>query len=69
MPGGDEFTFGGMRMASWREEGRNFAQIPQISVQELKNVRDLEPLNLRKPDEWEGRRDLPAIRCKRTHFR
>lgn len=41
-------------MAAWREAGKRFAQIPQISVHELKDAKDLTPLDVRKPDEWEG---------------
>ena len=41
-------------MAAWREAGRDFAQIPQISVHELKNANDVTPLDVRKPDEWEN---------------
>ena len=41
-------------MAAWREAGREFAQIPQISVHELKKAEDLQPLDVRKPDEWEA---------------
>ena len=41
-------------MSAWREAGRDFAQIPQISVHELKEARDITPLDVRKPDEWEG---------------
>jgi hydroxyacylglutathione hydrolase len=41
-------------MAAWREAGREFAQIPQISVHELKNADGLTPLDVRKPDEWDG---------------
>lgn len=41
-------------MSAWREAGRDFAQIPQISVHELKEAKDITPLDVRKPDEWEG---------------
>ncbi|PSK80971.1 hydroxyacylglutathione hydrolase [Limimaricola soesokkakensis] len=41
-------------MSAWREAGRDFAQIPQISVHELKDAQDITPLDVRKPDEWEG---------------
>ena len=41
-------------MAAWREAGRDFAQIPQISVHQLKNANDVTPLDVRKPDEWEN---------------
>jgi len=41
-------------MSAWREAGRDFAQIPQISVHELKDAPDITPLDVRKPDEWEG---------------
>jgi hydroxyacylglutathione hydrolase len=41
-------------MGAWRESGRPFAQIPQISVHELKQAEDVTPLDVRKPDEWEG---------------
>ncbi|MFX0546219.1 MBL fold metallo-hydrolase [Roseovarius sp. S1116L3] len=41
-------------MAAWREAGRDFAQIPQISVHQLKDAESLTPLDVRKPDEWEG---------------
>jgi hydroxyacylglutathione hydrolase len=48
-------------MAAWREAGRHFAQIPQISVHELKEADDLTPLDVRKPDEWESGR-VPGAR-------
>lgn len=41
-------------MAAWREAGQHFAQIPQISVHELKDASDVTPLDVRKPDEWDG---------------
>lgn len=41
-------------MSAWREAGREFSQIPQISVHELKEAKDLTPLDVRKPDEWKG---------------
>ena len=41
-------------MAAWREAGREFAQIPQVSVHELKDAEGVTPLDVRKPDEWEG---------------
>ncbi|SDY89687.1 MBL fold metallo-hydrolase [Citreimonas salinaria] len=40
-------------MSAWREAGRDFAQIPQISVHELKDSENVTPLDVRKPDEWE----------------
>ncbi|WP_099826183.1 MBL fold metallo-hydrolase [Oceaniglobus indicus] len=39
-------------MAAWREAGQEFAQIPQISVHDLKRAGDLQPLDVRKPAEW-----------------
>ncbi|AHC99356.1 MBL fold metallo-hydrolase [Leisingera methylohalidivorans] len=50
-------SFGGYLaggMSAWREAGRKFAQIPQISVHELKEAEGLTPLDVRKPDEWQG---------------
>ncbi|MFW8637449.1 MBL fold metallo-hydrolase [Cribrihabitans pelagius] len=41
-------------MAAWREAGRVLAQIPQMSVHELKDAEDVTPLDVRKPDEWDG---------------
>ncbi|MFT6533758.1 MAG: hydroxyacylglutathione hydrolase [Limimaricola cinnabarinus] len=41
-------------MSAWREAGQAFAQIPQISVHELREADDITPLDVRKPDEWEG---------------
>ena len=41
-------------MSAWREAGRDFKQIPQISVHDLKNKDGITPLDVRKPDEWEG---------------
>lgn len=41
-------------MGAWREAGRDFAQIPQLSVHDLKDADDLTPLDVRKPDEWQG---------------
>lgn len=41
-------------MDAWREAGRPFVQIPQISVHDLKDTGDITPLDVRKPDEWEG---------------
>lgn len=41
-------------MAAWREAGRDFAQVRQITVHELKEAKDLTPLDVRKPDEWNG---------------
>jgi hydroxyacylglutathione hydrolase len=40
-------------MSAWREAGRPFAQVPQISVHELKEADELTPLDVRKPEEWE----------------
>lgn len=40
-------------MDAWREAGRPFAQIPQISVHDLKDADGVTPLDVRKPDEWE----------------
>ena len=39
-------------MAAWREAGRHFGQIPQMSVHELKDAEDVTPLDVRKPEEW-----------------
>ena len=41
-------------MSAWREAGQKFAQIPQVSVHELKDADKLKPLDVRKPGEWEG---------------
>ncbi len=41
-------------IGAWREAGRELAQIPQISVHDLKDAKDVTPLDVRKPDEWEG---------------
>mgnify|MGYP001627967961 CR=1 FL=1 len=41
-------------MAAWREAGHGFAQIPQISVHELEQAGHLTPLDVRKPEEWDG---------------
>lgn len=40
-------------MGAWREAGRPFAQIPQISVHALKDASDITPLDVRKPVEWQ----------------
>lgn len=50
--GGCGYLAGGM--TAWREAGRAFAQIPQVSVHELKEAEDLTPLDVRKPGEWES---------------
>lgn len=44
------YLAGGMN--AWREAGREFSQIPQISVHDLKAAEDITPLDVRKPDEW-----------------
>ncbi|WP_299358744.1 MBL fold metallo-hydrolase [uncultured Paracoccus sp.] len=41
-------------MAAWREAGQEFAQIPQVSVHELRDAKELTPLDVRKPDEWDA---------------
>jgi len=41
-------------IGAWREAGRELAQIPQISVHDLKDSDDVTPLDVRKPDEWDG---------------
>jgi hydroxyacylglutathione hydrolase len=41
-------------MSAWREAGRPFAQIPQMSVHELNQTTDVTPLDVRKTDEWDG---------------
>lgn len=41
-------------IGAWREAGRELAQIPQISVHDLKDADDITPLDVRKPDEWDG---------------
>ncbi|WP_138933263.1 MBL fold metallo-hydrolase [Roseovarius arcticus] len=41
-------------IGAWREAGRELAQIPQISVHDLKDAKGVTPLDVRKPDEWEG---------------
>jgi len=41
-------------IGAWREAGRELAQIPQISVHDLKDAKDVTPLDVRKPDEWEA---------------
>ena len=41
-------------ISAWREAGRKLAQIPQISVHDLKDADDITPLDVRKPDEWDG---------------
>ncbi|MFW8595548.1 MBL fold metallo-hydrolase [Cribrihabitans neustonicus] len=46
------YLAGGMR--AWREAGRPFQQIPQVSVHQLKEASDITPLDVRKPDEWEA---------------
>jgi len=49
-------TFGGYLaggMATWREAGRDFARIPQISVHDLREADGITPLDVRKPGEWE----------------
>jgi hydroxyacylglutathione hydrolase len=46
------YLAGGMN--AWREAGKPFAQIRQISVHELKGSDEITPLDVRKPDEWEG---------------
>ncbi|SDG48290.1 MBL fold metallo-hydrolase [Sulfitobacter delicatus] len=40
-------------IGAWREAGRELAQIPQISVHDLKGSDDVSPLDVRKPDEWD----------------
>ncbi|MHA6345903.1 MBL fold metallo-hydrolase [Roseivivax sp. CAU 1761] len=40
-------------MEAWRETGRSFAQIPQISVHDLSSSDTVTPLDVRKPDEWD----------------
>jgi len=40
-------------IGAWRECGRALAQIPQISVHALREARDITPLDVRKPDEWD----------------
>ncbi len=39
-------------IGAWREAGQKLAQIPQISVHDLKDAKDITPLDVRKPDEW-----------------
>lgn len=41
-------------MGAWREAGRDFATIPQISVHTLNQADDVIPLDVRKPGEWQG---------------
>lgn len=41
-------------IAAWREAGRELAQIPQMSVHELKDAEHVTPLDVRKPDEWDA---------------
>ncbi len=41
-------------IGAWREAGRGLAQIPQMSVHDLKDAKDVTPLDVRKPDEWES---------------
>jgi hydroxyacylglutathione hydrolase len=41
-------------MGAWREAGRPFSQIPQMSVHELKEANDVTPVDVRKPEEWEA---------------
>lgn len=41
-------------IGAWREAGRELAQIPQMSVHELKDADGVIPLDVRKPDEWDG---------------
>jgi hydroxyacylglutathione hydrolase len=41
-------------IGTWREAGKRLAQIPQISVQGLKDAKDIVPLDVRKPDEWKA---------------
>ena len=41
-------------MGAWREAGRDFAQVPQVSVHALKDAGDLTPLDVRKPEEWDS---------------
>ena len=46
------YLAGGMN--AWREAGKKLAQIPQMSVHDLKDAEDIIPLDVRKPDEWEA---------------
>lgn len=41
-------------LGAWREAGRELAQIRQIPVHELKEADEITPLDVRKPEEWEG---------------
>ena len=56
----DGYLAGGM--AAWQEAGRTMAEIPQITVHELKRADGaLQPLDVRKDDEWESGR-IPGAR-------
>lgn len=39
---------------AWREAGKPLAQIPQISVHDLREAEGITPLDVRKPDEWDA---------------
>ncbi len=41
-------------IGAWREAGRPLAKVPQMSVHELHEAEGVTPLDVRKPDEWEG---------------
>jgi len=44
-------------VAAWREEGRDLAQIPQMTVHGLKDAGgDVQPLDVRQDDEWNAGR-------------
>lgn len=41
-------------IGAWREAGKPLAQIPQISVHDLREAEGITPLDVRKPDEWDA---------------